>query len=563
MYYILTVNPAILAQAGVPRSAALLSTFAVIILGNISGMLWTRTGLMIAPAIGMSSFFASYIASVNDPAIFNWRFGLLGCFLAGVAVLILSLDASNWRQRIIDDMPPSVRKGASAAIGALLVKQSFDLFRDCVRDELDPILGVVFVATGVGIIILFFLLRNRYAHHHLLSLIFRSEFILVVGLLSAGLHWFAPEYVANLPQTSYFTFLWSEPGALSLASDPAQPGNRMATVALTLVFAAIIWFIVVTDIPGTPREVLPAEIADTHERRAVWGGFVNDGIWAALSPVFGTTPTIYYAENNILRDFGVYSWRVGCWATLLFSASFLVVRLLHVSVEWLIPPFATVPIILYIGIFIISTSFMQKSAAAAADSPQPVGIDEGAGSLEYHIPTAMAAILTPRIGLEYSFPLSVISYWLVWGRRSQRQWTFKLLSWGSAAALMVLFLNFYWTPPDTQNINFEERKWQGSFDVNRRPIFESMLSSSFVLHYAGRDINRNQFLSMLGSANAPLRALDVQQRENVSTRGDTAVVEEVWTIEGPSPRPEKHHAVCVWTREPGGWKVLSLTLEGR
>jgi AGZA family xanthine/uracil permease-like MFS transporter len=425
MYYILSVNPAILEQAGMPRSATLFGTIVAIVLGNLTGVLTTRTGLMIAPAVGISSFFATYVQNVRPPEMFDWRDAMAGCVIAGVALTLTSFY-TNLRSRIIEDLPKPVRKGASAAIGSLLVKKAFDLYTDSVNRGLDPKFGVVFMGLGTAVIIAFFLLRSRYPRHHLGQLVLRSEFVIVVGLVVWALHVWQPHYLASLQTHTTLSFLWSDPGVWSQWT---LDGHVLPTCALMIVFAAIIWFIVVSDIPGTPNEVLPDRIKNTDGARAVEGGFKNDGIWALISPLVGTTPTIYYAENNILRDFDVYSMRVGICTIVLFVAVIALTYGFGISLEQLIPPFATIPIVLFIGIFIISVAFMRRPDEAEST------IKHG-----YYIPTAIAVILTPRLGIEYAFPLSAMSYWLVRDKTDPGGPTFVWISIGACVSLGLFFL---------------------------------------------------------------------------------------------------------------------------
>jgi xanthine/uracil permease len=368
---------------------------------------------------------------------------MVGCLIAGALIAATSYF-TNWRAQIVADLPESISKAAKAAIGALLVKKAFDLFTEgTTKSHLDFKLGVVFVSIGVGIIILFFLLRNKLghpekSHHHLLNFLLRIEFLVVVLLITFLLYIYQHDYITSLAAKTEFTFLWQDPYV-------SQSWNwNFVNVILTSVFAGVIWFIVMSDIPGTPSEVLPEACKEYEAGRAVRRGFLNDGIFALLSPIFGITPTIYYAENQILRDFNTYSKNVGLWTISIFGILFLgilisqIFELATFSLERLIPPVAVIPILLFIGLYIIAVSFLKAPSDSEVSATR---------TIQYYLPSAIAVILTPRIGLEYAYPLAILSYWLVRSDVDIHGRTFEWVSVGAGISLFIFMIVFLFGPP--------------------------------------------------------------------------------------------------------------------
>jgi xanthine/uracil/vitamin C permease (AzgA family) len=427
MYYIISANATILSHIsvpsatgdvvrniGMPASAVVLGTFLAIIIGNLLGVTLTRTGLMIAPGIGISTFVANFIQSfgANGKNLFGWGDAMLGCALAGVG-LIATTAFTDLRSKIIEDLPDSIRRGTKAAIGSLLVTEAFKQYGEFVGPvgQIDPRFGMFMVTIGVGVLTTFFLLRRRLSpagtglSAEIRRLGTRVEFVLVIALSSIILHIWQPKYIDSLPKATKLSWLWDRPDVAS------QIHFTPAALCGWFLLAAVIWFIVVTDIPGTPNEVLPPDIQEADGGRAVWMGYLTDAIAAFLSPVFGTTPTIYYAENQLLREFQCFRQTVGLTAIVWFTLSLAAIGgstflgKSAISLEWLLPPFAIIPAVFYIGFLILSAAFI-------GNNPQPNGTKESR-PLEYYIPTAIAAVLTPRLGLEYAFPLSVVSYWLI------------------------------------------------------------------------------------------------------------------------------------------------------
>ena len=436
MYYIIGLNSQILAKIGLPVSSTVLGTFLAIILFNAVGIFLTRTGLMIAPAVGISTFIVHFVVSVQHQSLtlFSWANAMLGCFLAGF-LLIVTTITSDLRTKIIEEMPEPVKKGAKAAIGSLLASEAFDQYNHFTAKGggINPSFGFWSVSLAVAAIVGFFALRSFVAPSLLssrfdyLKVLLRLEFVLVVAAMSVALHLFQPGYVGSLPQSTELSWLWWHPSAIPFY-------NGSATWILTIIFVAVIWFIVITDIPGTPNEVLPADLAQKNDGRAVRLGYINDAIAAFFSPVCGTTPTIYYAENQLLKDFKAFSRIPGYTAVLLFLTTLIVIVASKpltghaISLEWVLPPFAVLPVLLFVGLYIVAISFTGDSAERPL---LPIRTPEA------YFPAAIAVVLTPEIGLEYAFPLSILSYWCAGKREGDYGPSFVWISWGAAVSLLL------------------------------------------------------------------------------------------------------------------------------
>jgi hypothetical protein len=210
---------------------------------------------------------------------------------------------------------------------------------------------------------------------------------------------------------------------------------------------------VISDIPGTPSVVLPdnwnaSDGATGTKDEAAKKGYVNDGIFAFLSPVLGTTPTIYYAENQILKSFGKqgeYSRATGLWATALFAVVFAAVVVgqiwpaFQIPIQKLLSPIAITPILIFIGLYIIAVPFVEtpeKKTEGVAESKPHIGP-------EYYFPAAISVILTSRIGLEFALPISVLSFWLVRPKGDPMPGlSFRWISVGSVFTLIFFVSTF-------------------------------------------------------------------------------------------------------------------------
>ncbi|MBZ6378681.1 hypothetical protein B5C34_11650 [Pacificimonas flava] len=416
-FYIISLNPAILSEAGVPYGFAFFGTLVIIILANLTSAVWTGTGLIIAPAVGLSVFFADFIQKSDA---LGWQGGYRALFVAGL-MLVGTTFFLDWRERIVERaLPTSIKAAAVASIGALLIQQAVD--------TLGPLVDVsvwvlAYAAFGVALIGLFtygryrlkrgkdFLWMRAGTRRRLAERLFlHSEYLIAViaGLLLA----------------------WLTPDSLAAAAVPAPPLTWPASdiremftfadvssndsIFVGAVFAVIVWFVVITDIPGTPSFVLPSRLYGIDRTRAVKNGYRNDALAAMFSPAVGTTPTIYYAENLILQDFGEYGRRPALVMVAFYTLVLLILLAApalgwgEISPERLLPPFVVSTILLSLGIMIVAKGFTFPPPTARAAATQDRTDTEEPVSLGM-MPAAIAVTFTPLVGLEFAFPLAIVS----------------------------------------------------------------------------------------------------------------------------------------------------------
>lgn len=114
MAYIVVVNPAVLAQAGMDFGAVMTATcvsaaVATAIMGVVA-----RYPIAMAPAMGENFFFLTVALAMGH----GWRVALGAVFLSGVA--FFALTALGVRERIIDALPASLRHAIAVGIGLFI-----------------------------------------------------------------------------------------------------------------------------------------------------------------------------------------------------------------------------------------------------------------------------------------------------------------------------------------------------------------------------------------------------------------------------------------------------------
>lgn len=116
MAYILAVNPAIMAAAGMDRGDLVVATGLAALFGSVLIGLLSNLPLAVAPAMGSNIVF-SYVL-VRQMGI-PWQAGLAIVLITGVVFLGLSL--SRLRERIARDVPEVLKVAIQAAVGMLIV----------------------------------------------------------------------------------------------------------------------------------------------------------------------------------------------------------------------------------------------------------------------------------------------------------------------------------------------------------------------------------------------------------------------------------------------------------
>ncbi|MCX5620283.1 NCS2 family permease [Bombella pollinis] len=117
MAYIMAVNPAVLAAAGLARHDMVMTTIAGAVAGTLIMALWARLPLALAPAMSSNVLFAQVIvqqAHVNPATAFTI------VLFSGLCFTLLSI--TKLRLTIIHSFPTSIILGIQVAIGAFIAR---------------------------------------------------------------------------------------------------------------------------------------------------------------------------------------------------------------------------------------------------------------------------------------------------------------------------------------------------------------------------------------------------------------------------------------------------------
>ena len=115
MSYILVVNPNIMSQTGMDKSALFTATALVAIAGTLFMAFFANLPVAQAPGMGLNSFFTFTVVIGMG---YTWQFALTAVFIQGIVFLILTFF--NVRELIVNKIPQTLKDAIPVGIGLFI-----------------------------------------------------------------------------------------------------------------------------------------------------------------------------------------------------------------------------------------------------------------------------------------------------------------------------------------------------------------------------------------------------------------------------------------------------------
>jgi AGZA family xanthine/uracil permease-like MFS transporter len=115
MSYIVVVNPAILANAGIPMGPSFVATVLAAVFGCVLMAVYANRPFAIAPYMGENAFIAFTVCRLLG---YKWQTALAAIFFAGILFVVLTV--LRLRQWVVDAVPQSLRYSFAVGIGLFL-----------------------------------------------------------------------------------------------------------------------------------------------------------------------------------------------------------------------------------------------------------------------------------------------------------------------------------------------------------------------------------------------------------------------------------------------------------
>lgn len=335
MAYILFVNPNILAEAGIPKEAAIASTIWIAALGSIAMRFFANYPVALAPGMGLNAFFAYYVCGVLG---LHWTVALGAVFFSGILFLILTVGGI--RQAIINAVPRDLKLAISVGIGlfiafiglkgtGLIVENSatyVSLGHITAPTTLLALFGLLFTAA----------LMARNIHGSILIGIFVTTLLAILFGLTPGPQSYADIISTSLPHMGE-TF-----GKLDFMG-----AWNYGLLSIIFTFTVVELFDNMGTLIGLTTKakmVRPDGQIENIDR-----ALTTDAVGTMVSAVFGTSTVTSYIESAAGIAVGGRTGITAIAAGVLFLSALFFTPLIG-----LVPAFATAPALILVGALLMS-----------------------------------------------------------------------------------------------------------------------------------------------------------------------------------------------------------------
>ncbi len=113
--YIIIVNPAILAAAGIPKGASMTATILTSIFGTLLMGLYAKRPFAVAPYMGENAFIAYTVVQTLG---YSWQTAMAAIFIGGVLFTLITIG--GLRKWLAEAIPSSLKHSFSGGIGLFL-----------------------------------------------------------------------------------------------------------------------------------------------------------------------------------------------------------------------------------------------------------------------------------------------------------------------------------------------------------------------------------------------------------------------------------------------------------
>lgn len=335
--YIFVVNPAILAEAGIDKSAVFFATIVGSAIATLAMGLWANLPFALAPGLEMNAYVAYVVVAALG---FSWQGALGMVFWSGILTLILNY--TQFRLAIIKAIPDKLKSGLAAAVGVFLMlialKVSGLTAYEGIRitglgDLLSPQAQVFYMGLALVAILRYLNVRGSI----LLSIIGVSAYAHLLGL---GQN-MDPIVLSKDMFSATFALDWKiifDPRALSI----------ILVLFILDFYGPIAKFIGLTR--NTPIVDENGELPKLKEAMTV------DGAGTVLGAVTGTSNLITYVESAVGIGEG---GRTGL--TAIVCAALMSLFLFLTPLVNLVPVVATTGALFYVGILLFPSKEDRKT----------------------------------------------------------------------------------------------------------------------------------------------------------------------------------------------------------
>jgi adenine/guanine/hypoxanthine permease len=330
MAYIIFVNPTILSEAGVPVAGAMFATCISAAIGSLLMGLLANYPFALAPGMGLNAYFTYTVVKGLG---YDWRIALGAVFISGVVFLILTL--ARIRAMIVDAIPMTMKTAVAAGIGLFIAfiglkNAGVIVSSPATFVTLGHIISKpVLLALG-GLLITGALMARGYKTAILIGI-----FVVTGAAIAFNLSPL-PDGIVRMPDWRSTFLQLDVMGAI-----------RLGLFDVIFVFLFVDLFDTIGSLMGLGRQAgfLTPDGKMPRVNRALF----SDAIATMAGALFGTSTVVTYIESATGVSEG---GRTGL--TALVVAVLFVLAAFFSPIAGAIPPFATAPALILVGVLMIS-----------------------------------------------------------------------------------------------------------------------------------------------------------------------------------------------------------------
>ena len=373
MSYILFVNPAMLAQTGMPKQGVFLATIIGAVAGTLMMAFFANLPYAQAPGMGLNAFFTFTVVFALG---YTWQEALAMVFICGIISLIITL--TKVRKMIIESIPGSLRAAISAGIGVFLayvgiknaglLKFSIDPGNYTVAGKgadkaataitansaatpgLVDFNNPAVVVALVGLAITIFFIVKNIKGGVILSILVTTVVAILVGLVDLSAIDFGQNNIGTAVNElgQIFGVAVGPKGLGALLADSARwPQTFMAILAFSLTDI----FDTIGTLIGTGEKVgIVATSGENHESEGLDKALYSDLIGTSIGAIAGTSNVTTYVESAAGIGAGGRTGLTALVVAICFAVSSFFSPLLAI-----VPNAATAPILIIVGIMMLAS----------------------------------------------------------------------------------------------------------------------------------------------------------------------------------------------------------------
>jgi adenine/guanine/hypoxanthine permease len=335
MSYIILVNPQILADAGIPKEAALAATIFASVFATVLMALWANFPVAVAPGMGLNAFFAYTVVLGQG---LSWQTALGAVFISGIVFLLLTV--TGVRKKIVEGVPGVLKSAIGVGIGLFIAFIGFKNAGLVISSE------ATFVALGdltktgpllalFGLVVAATLMAKKVKGSLLISVLVTTVAAMIVGFISFPTS-VSDIFSLQLPSISETLFAMDLKGAIAYG-----------------VFSVIFSFTIVELFDNLATLIGLSKKAGLMDKD---GNIENldralqaDAVATMASASLGSTAMNAYIENATGISEGGRTGLSALTVGVLFLLSLLFAPLI-----FLVPSVATAPILIIVGALMLS-----------------------------------------------------------------------------------------------------------------------------------------------------------------------------------------------------------------